>query len=113
MDARDFAAILKAEGFAEAIPRSLPAGAETPIHTHDFDAKVLVTEGAFTLAKDGIATTHRPGDIFSVPRGHPHAEMAGPRAPDSCRAAGSPPAESHRSRHPGGWRSGSARHPCR
>ena len=78
MDARDFAAILKAEGFAEAMQRRLPTGAETPIHTHEFDAKVLVTEGAFILAKDGIATTHRPGDMFTVPRGYPHAEIAGP-----------------------------------
>lgn len=78
MEAQDFAAILKAEGFAEALTRSLPAGAETPIHTHDFDAKVLVTAGEFTLTRDGIATTHRPGDMFSVPRGHPHAERAGP-----------------------------------
>jgi quercetin dioxygenase-like cupin family protein len=78
MEARDFAAILKAEGFAEAISRRLPAGAETPIHAHDFDAKVLVTEGEFTLTKDGIATTHRPGDMFSVPLGYPHAERAGP-----------------------------------
>lgn len=78
MDARDFAAILKAEGFAEAIARSLPAGAETPLHTHDFDAKVLVTAGHLTLTRDGIATTHQPGDLFSVPPGHLHAERAGP-----------------------------------
>jgi quercetin dioxygenase-like cupin family protein len=78
MEARDFAAILRAEGFAEAIPRRLPAGLETPVHTHEFDAKVLVTAGAFTLTRDGIATTHRPGDLFSVPMGHPHAERAGP-----------------------------------
>ncbi len=78
MEARDFAAILKAEGFAEAIPRSLEPGQETPLHTHDFDAKLLVTGGAFTLTRDGIATTHRPGDMFSVPRGHLHAERAGP-----------------------------------
>ncbi|MDB5375484.1 MAG: hypothetical protein JWP04_4126 [Belnapia sp.] len=78
MEARDFAAILKAEGFAEAIPRSLAAGMETPLHIHGFDAKVLVTGGEFTLTKDGIATTHRPGDMFNVPLGHLHAERAGP-----------------------------------
>jgi quercetin dioxygenase-like cupin family protein len=77
MDARDFAAILKAEGFAEAIPRSLPPGAGTPVHTHEFDAKVLVTEGEFIVTRNGIATTHRPGDLFSVPRGYPHAESTG------------------------------------
>ncbi|MDN3567430.1 cupin domain-containing protein [Paeniroseomonas aquatica] len=78
MEPQDFAAVLRAEGFAEAIPRSLAAGEATPLHTHDFDAKVLVTAGAFTLCRDGIATTHGPGGMFSVPRGHPHAEAAGP-----------------------------------
>ena len=78
MDAKDFAAILKAEGFAEAISRSLPAGQATPVHSHEFDAKVLVTAGEFTMERDGIATTHRPGDMFNVPMGHPHAERTGP-----------------------------------
>jgi quercetin dioxygenase-like cupin family protein len=78
MEARDFAAILRAESFAEAIPRSLAAGKGAPEHIHEFDAKVLVTAGAFILTKDGIATTHHPGDMFSVPAGHRHAEQAGP-----------------------------------
>ena len=79
MDATDFAAVLRAEGFAEALPRSLDAGKATPEHTHEFDAKILVTAGEFTLTRDGTATTHGPGDVFSVPAGHPHAERAGPQ----------------------------------
>ncbi len=78
MDARDFADILRAEGFTETLTRSLPPGQAVPEHTHPFDAKLLVTGGAFTLARDGQATTYGPGDVFSVPAGHRHAETAGP-----------------------------------
>jgi quercetin dioxygenase-like cupin family protein len=78
MEATDFYAILRAEGFPEAARRSLPAGQAAPDHTHDFDAKVLILAGAFTVTKDGIATTHRPGDVFAMPAGHRHAEQAGP-----------------------------------
>jgi quercetin dioxygenase-like cupin family protein len=77
MNATDFAAVLRAEGFAEAIARRLPADLTVPEHTHEFHAKVLVTAGAFTLTKDGIASTYRPGDMFAVPAGHPHAEQTG------------------------------------
>jgi quercetin dioxygenase-like cupin family protein len=78
MDPKDFAAILTAEGFAPAIPRSLAPGQPVPEHTHPFDAKILVTAGAFTLTLGGIATRHGLGDLFSVPAGEPHAELAGP-----------------------------------
>jgi quercetin dioxygenase-like cupin family protein len=79
MNAADFATVLRAEGFAEAIARRLPAGTAVPEHTHDFAAKVLVTAGAFTLIRDGAATTtYRPGDMFTVPAGCPHAEQIGP-----------------------------------
>jgi quercetin dioxygenase-like cupin family protein len=78
MEATDFNAILRAEGFPEAIRRSLPAGQVAPDHAHDFDAKALILAGAFTVTKDGIATTHRPGDLFAVPAGYRHAEQVGP-----------------------------------
>jgi hypothetical protein len=52
-------------------PRSLPPGMAVPEHTQDFHAKMLVTAGEFTLTKDRIATTCRPGDMLSVPLGHP------------------------------------------
>lgn len=77
MNATEFAAILRAEGFAEAIHRRLPAGKGVPDHAHEFDAKVLVTAGALTLTRDGVASTYRPGDLFAVPAGCRHAELAG------------------------------------
>ena len=82
MDARDFADLLRTEGFTETLSRSLPPGQSVPEHSHPFDAKLLVTGGAFTLTRDGQATTHGPGDVFSVPAGHRHAELAGPKGAD-------------------------------
>ena len=78
MDARDFADILRMEGFNEVLDRDLPPGKAVPEHSHPFDAKLLITGGAFTLTRDGQATTYGPGDVFSVPAGHRHAELAGP-----------------------------------
>ncbi len=78
MDQTDFAAILKTEGFNEVLSRSLRPGHAVPEHTHPFDAKLLVTAGAFTLTRAGIATTYGPGEVFSVPAGRRHAELAGP-----------------------------------
>jgi len=78
MDASDFAAVLRSEGFAAPIARSLPPGMAAPEHTHEFHAKVLVTAGDFTLTRNGIAMRYRPGDMFTVPLGSPHAELAGP-----------------------------------
>ena len=41
-------------------------------------ARLRRIAGEFTLTKDGIATTDRPGDMFTVPLGQRHAEQAGP-----------------------------------
>ena len=82
MDVRDFADLLRSEGFTEVLDRSLPPGRVVPEHSHPFDAKLLVTGGAFTLTRDGRATTHGAGDVFSVPAGHRHAELAGPEGAD-------------------------------
>lgn len=78
MEARDFAALLAEAGYAAPIARSLKPDTSVPQHTHEFHAKVLVTGGEFILTRDGIASTYRPGEMFSVPAGTPHAELAGP-----------------------------------
>ena len=75
MEAKDFNAMLQAEGFGEAFARSQPAGLSAPEHAHEFDAKGLVLAGAYTLTVDGVATTYRPGDVFSMPGGRRHAEI--------------------------------------
>ena len=78
MEASDFAAMMRADGYAEPAHRSLAAGMSVPEHAHEFDAKGLILSGTFTLTVDGVATTHHPGDMFSMPAGCRHAELVGP-----------------------------------
>lgn len=77
IDEAGFRAALARDGY-EAVDRSLPPGPPGTEHTHPFDARLLILEGAFTLARGGQSTTYRPGDIFEVPAGQPHAETPGP-----------------------------------
>ena len=48
-----------------------------PLHTHDFDARILVLEGAITIAWEDGKTTYRKGDVYDVPAGTPHTEIVG------------------------------------
>ena len=50
-----------------------------PEHSHEFDARAMVLAGEITITRGGAATTFRPGDTCSVPRGELHGEQAGPQ----------------------------------
>jgi quercetin dioxygenase-like cupin family protein len=78
MDRAQFEASLAADGYDPALTRRMEAGGDASLHTHPFDARLLVLEGEFLLDQDG--TTHRygPGEAFEVPAGVPHAERFGP-----------------------------------
>ena len=47
-------------------------------HAHEFDARLLILEGAMTIASEGGEHTYRTGEIFEIPAGRPHSETAGP-----------------------------------
>ena len=79
MNSADFTAMTRDAGFTEILERSLPASpAPGEPHTHEFDARLLILDGAFTLTRDGVSTTHGPGEVFSVMAGTVHAETIGP-----------------------------------
>ena len=44
------------------------------LHTHSYDARVLVLEGALTLVYDDRRVRHEPGEQCFVPAGTRHAE---------------------------------------
>jgi mannose-6-phosphate isomerase-like protein (cupin superfamily) len=46
-------------------------------HTHEFDAKLFILDGVFSLVRDGVTETFRPGQICSVPAGTLHQEKTG------------------------------------
>ena len=54
------------------------AGALNPEHAHEFDARLLVIEGAMTITAEGQERTYRAGDSFAMTAGCRHTEQCGP-----------------------------------
>jgi quercetin dioxygenase-like cupin family protein len=77
MDRTSFEAALKRDGY-EVVARTMEPNAAKPEHAHEFDARVLVVAGEMTLDRDGAQHAYRPGEMFEITHGHPHAEIAGP-----------------------------------
>ncbi|HSH06065.1 MAG TPA: cupin domain-containing protein [Burkholderiales bacterium] len=80
MDTQAFTAAARAEGYDEIVEREMPAGFRDAEHQHAFDARILVTEGEFTITMRGATRTYHPGESFEVPAGTPHAEAVGETA---------------------------------
>lgn len=78
MNTDAFTAEAKAAGFTEFYERDLTEALGPEPHTHDFDARLLVTGGSITLTIDGQATIYAAGDSCEVLRGTVHAEQVGP-----------------------------------
>jgi len=73
-----FEAELRDQGYAEVVDRHMEANAVNPEHAHEFDARLLILEGALTIARDGDERTYRAGDSFAMSAGCRHAEHCGP-----------------------------------
>ena len=78
MDGATFEAGLRADGYAWPLDRRMEAGEVAHEHTHPFDARVLVLEGAYLLTEGGTTRRYGPGEMFEVPAGVPHTESFGP-----------------------------------
>jgi quercetin dioxygenase-like cupin family protein len=78
MDQTAFETELRAEGYAEIVDRRMEPGALNPEHSHEFDARLLILEGAMTIASEGAERTYRAGDTFAMTAGCLHAEQCGP-----------------------------------
>ena len=77
MDQSQFDADLRSDGF-RVVNSSLKPNQVAPNHCHDFDARVLVLGGEFTVTRDNTPVTFRTGQCFEVPAGCMHAEQVGP-----------------------------------
>jgi quercetin dioxygenase-like cupin family protein len=73
MDRATFEAELKRDGW-RIVEGGVGPEEHRPAHCHDFDARFLVIEGAFTLVVDGQRSTYRAGDTCIVPAGTFHEE---------------------------------------
>ncbi len=77
MDRAEFEATLAIDGY-EIVTRGMAPNTVNPDHTHDFDARVLVTEGEITITRAGQASRFGVGEWWAIPAGVQHAEHAGP-----------------------------------
>ena len=78
MDRAGFEGVLERDGY-KPIAISVPANAVNPPHVHDFEARLLVVEGAMTVAREGEpARTYHAGETFEMRLGCRHSETAGP-----------------------------------
>lgn len=77
MDRQTFEDELRRDGY-EVFGSTTPGAKTNPDHSHPFDARVLVVEGALTLRTQGTLRTYRAGEHFSMMRGCVHSESYGP-----------------------------------
>jgi len=75
----EFRARCTAEGWAEPRTMTYEPDQRPDLHTHDFDAMVLMLSGSMTLASPGGDQPLTPGQVGLVPAGTVHSEHGGPQ----------------------------------
>ena len=78
MERTTFEAELREQGYLEIVDRRMEADALNPEHAHEFDARLLILEGAMTVTAEGAARTYHTGDTFEMSAGCRHSERSGP-----------------------------------
>lgn len=78
MERTKFETELSEQGYADIVDRRMEANALNPEHAHEFDARLLVLDGAMTITAEGTEHTYRAGDTFSMSAGRRHSERSGP-----------------------------------
>jgi len=78
MDRTTFENGLRDEGYAEVIDRRMQPREVNPTHAHEFDARLIILEGAMTIASEDGERSYRAGEIFEMLAGRRHSETAGP-----------------------------------
>ena len=77
MDRAAFESELNRDGFT-IVSVTMKPDAINPEHAHDFDARLLVVDGAMTITREGALTrTYQSGETFEMPLGCRHSETAG------------------------------------
>ena len=73
----DFTTAARAAGFDEVLERRWAPDTELDVHTHNFDAQAVVTQGEMWLTCDGVTRHLTNGDTFTIGRQVPHFERYG------------------------------------
>ena len=76
MDRQMFEAELKRDGY-DVMTNTTPGVKVNPEHSHPFDVRAMVVQGAITITSGSEAKTYKPGDSWDLPRGCLHAESYG------------------------------------
>jgi quercetin dioxygenase-like cupin family protein len=77
MERMAFETELHEQGYAEVVDRRMEPNAVNPEHTHEFDARLLVLDGAMTFTAAGTERTYSAGDTFTMSAGCRHTERSG------------------------------------
>lgn len=77
MDRRSFEEALKRDGYEEIATKTTPDAKHNPEHSHPYDVRAMVLDGALTLTWRGQTRTFGPGETFVMERGCPHTETYG------------------------------------
>ena len=77
MDRATFEAELKRDGYDMGTNTTVGEKVN-PEHSHPWDVRVMVVQGALTLHRDGTARTYKTGETFAMPKGCLHSESYGP-----------------------------------
>ncbi len=77
MDRAAFEAELKNEGY-EVMTNTTPGVKVNPEHSHPYDVKAMVVQGALTLTSEGKVRTYKTGERFTMAKGCLHSESYGP-----------------------------------
>ena len=78
MERTKFETELREQGYGEIVDRRMEANTLNPEHAHEFDARLLVLEGAMTITAGGTERIYGAGDTFSMSAGRRHSERSGP-----------------------------------
>ena len=77
MDRQTFEAELKRDGYDVAI-NTTPGVKVNPEHSHPFDVRAMVVQGAITMTSGSESVTYKQGDAWDLARGCLHSESYGP-----------------------------------
>ena len=73
----EFQTLLRINGYGEPKSQTFAPTIDSDLHTHEFSAMLLVTEGEFTLLYENGSKTFTAGQHCEVPVGTVHTERAG------------------------------------
>ena len=74
MTEQEFRQLLTSRGYDEVRETDYQPRSENELHTHEFSALLLVTEGEFILEREDGSQTFVVGETCDVPAGTVHAE---------------------------------------